>query len=279
MNANDIKEYALKIGFDKAGITHPDCIEKYTEIVRSKNATYDYFLRALTKPYQKSMHDVKSIIVLVKDYFEKEFPDSMTDMIGKVYLARCYTPPEGTVEHARIKLMKEFLIQDNISVKEGGLNIPARWVGAFAGVTTFGKNNFAYTDDGGSYIVIHTLLVDQEFEYDNPSFDDYFPPECNACIKACPTKALSAPYHLDPKKCIASLNWITQGDGPIISSHIPHDLRPLIGCKIHGCDICQDVCPRNQKKKTEQKKQILIFLNFRRLFHCRPYYIWMKHTI
>lgn len=252
MRSLDIKEYGLNIGYNKVGITSADSFNEYLEEVASRGDKYDILNYTTTNPVlgaipKNYMPEAKSIIVLIWDYFQNDFPEELTKMIGKIYLARCYNPLPGMMAHSRLQLMKDYLSENGCMINSS-IGIPARWAAAQAGVATFGRNNFAYADDSGSYIVIHTIVVDMELDYDKPTMESKCPPNCKACMDACPTKAIYEPFKLDPKKCIAFNNWMTQDGRGSISSFIPYELRDAIGCKIHGCDICQDVCPLNQKK-------------------------------
>ncbi|MPN29946.1 Epoxyqueuosine reductase [bioreactor metagenome] len=117
---------------------------------------------------------------------------------------------------------------------------------------TYGKNNFVYTKENGSFIILNTFLVDAELEYDAPTITCPCPPECHRCIDACPNHAILAPGRLHPQSCILYSNHVNKGV-------IPLELREGLGTCIHGCDICQLVCPRNQPvlKKAARKDMFI----------------------
>lgn len=111
-----------------------------------------------------------------------------------------------------------------------------RALAARAGLGFIGKNGLLIAPGGSSLLVLGELLVDVELPHASPMKERCG--DCTSCLTACPTAAFVGPYVLDARRCIAYLTIELQ-------SSIPRELRPLIGTRVFGCDVCQSVCPFN----------------------------------
>jgi epoxyqueuosine reductase len=100
-----------------------------------------------------------------------------------------------------------------------------------------GKHTLVLQRDAGSFFFLGEIFLDMALPLSEPVSDHCG--SCHACISACPTQAILAPYQLDARRCISYLT--IEHDGPI-----PLPLRPLMGNRIYGCDDCQLVCPWNK---------------------------------
>ena len=159
-----------------------------------------------------------------------------------------------------------------------------------AGLGWQGKHTNLISRDYGSWLFLGELILDIDLEPDSPFTEDLCG-TCTACIDACPTQALGE-YQIDAGKCISYLTIEHRGS-------LPEDQQDLHGW-IYGCDICQEVCPWNEKfsqlsieKSFQPRKEIMEYNDdnwaaldedvFRKLFKGssakRTKYIGLKRNI
>jgi epoxyqueuosine reductase len=115
---------------------------------------------------------------------------------------------------------------------------------AKSGLGWIGKNSNLITQKVGSFYFIAELIIDLELEYDYATTDHCG--TCTACIDACPTDAIVAPYVVDGSKCVSYFTIE-------LKDNLPLEMKGQFDDWAFGCDVCQDVCPWNRFSKAHQE--------------------------
>jgi epoxyqueuosine reductase len=107
-----------------------------------------------------------------------------------------------------------------------------------SGLGFIGKNTMLITRGLGSWVFLASVVTTLDLPADEP--DNRTCGSCTLCIDACPTQALTGPYHLDARRCIAYLTIESK-------DVVPVELRSQTKEWLFGCDVCQEVCPHNTR--------------------------------
>lgn len=242
-----IKEEAKRLGFLSCGISKAGFLEQEAPRLESwlknnRNGQMAYMENHFDKRLDPTLlvDDGKSVVSLLLNYYPESFQNDETFKISKYAYGQDY--------HFVIKdKLKEFLhsIQENIGDVSGRAFVDSAPVldkawAAKSGLGWIGKNSNLITQKVGSFYFIAELIIDLELEYDHAVTDHCG--TCTACLDACPTQAIVAPYIVDGSKCISYYTIE-------LKENLPYEMRGKFDEWMFGCDTCQDVCPWNRFSK------------------------------
>lgn len=242
-----VKRRALELDFDLVGVTSADSPPHAAFfrdwLARGYGGEMAYLSRpeAVERRVQPSrtLPGARSVVVVAMNYNVED--PGPADQPGRGIVARYARGVDyHTVFEEKLSTLASFLEE------EGGR---AKWYVDYgpvlerdlaqrAGLGWIGKNTVLIHPTLGSYLFLGAVFTDLELVPDEPFTADRCG-TCARCIAACPTGAIKGPRELDARLCISYLTIELRGP-------IPRDLRPLIGNRVFGCDICQEVCPWNQ---------------------------------
>ena len=241
-----IKEKALELGFDKVGIakavpTKKEKINLNKWLESKGHASMEWIQKR--KDERGDIHtyypEAKSVISVGLNYYVGENQDN----IKSDYKFSNYAWGEDYHLVLKKKLFELLSWVKKIEPDVKGLvcvdTAPVMdkvWAQR-AGLGWLGKHTNLISRDYGSWLFLGELLLDIDLNPDLLFIDDLCG-SCSACIDACPTKALEE-YKIEAEKCISYKTIEHRGDFI--------DKKEELHGWIYGCDICQEVCPWNQK--------------------------------
>lgn len=245
----DVREEALKIGWDDAGVTSAtipeDDIQAYREyLANGYHGDMAYMENQIRCLPQELFPGAKSALIFVS-YYKQERVEFEPDrgVIASYARGRDY----HHLHRKRIKKLIQWLenrsglkgiargFSDSAPVLEKALAVQA-------GLGWFGKNTLLIHRRFGTFTLLSGIFTSLAFSEAKLTLRIARCGSCQRCIDACPTQAIISPYHLDAAKCL-SYHLIES------KKEIPEEIRKKNPGYAFGCDICQDVCPHNIRTK------------------------------
>lgn len=246
INSFDIKQKAFSVGFHKVGITEvrlPDQAIDHLQAWLAKGYHGDMAWMNNPKRFDPllSMPSAKSVICVALNYYTShQRPEGKEyGKISRYAWGRDY----HKVMTKKLKAFSSWLE----SQTEGVLtryyvdtgSIPDKVFAQQAGIGWIAKNGNLITRDYGSWVFLGEIFTNLALNADSPHTNHCG--TCRRCLDACPTEAFPQPYVVDANRCIAYHTIENR------SQTIPPEIASQLQGWIAGCDICQDVCPWNQR--------------------------------
>lgn len=239
---------AAELGFHLCGIAPAVTPQGAHRLVQWVAAGYaagmNYFadrLEAYADP-GRVLAGVRSIVVLAYPYRTVE------PILPSAHEGRIARYAWGSVDyhdliHPRLKQLKETIRVACPQAEARGVVDTAplmeREFAQLAGLGWAGKNSLLLNKQRGSYFFLACLLTTLDLPLSEPHETAHCG-TCTRCLDACPTDAFAAPGVVDSRRCISYLTIEHRGA-------IPRELRLGMGNWLFGCDVCQEVCPWNQR--------------------------------
>ena len=245
-----VKALAMAAGFDRAGITDAAPPERLSFFDKWVAAGYAGEMAYLAGQVQRrrdlrvAFPWARSVVCVALQY-DSSPPYSTAAPKDRGWISRYawgqdYHDLVGQgLKRLRASLLAELGPHQSRAYVDTG-PIAERAYAVAAGLGFWGKNGCVIDLMHGSWLFLGEIVTDLDLTPDKP-----LPGRCGrctACLDACPTQALVAPYVLDARRCISYLTIEQRGT-------IPQQFRREVGRHVFGCDICQDVCPWNRRRR------------------------------
>lgn len=248
-NTQIIKKKATELGFGFCGISRAGFLEEEAPRLDDwLKRNYQGEMAWMANHFDKRLDPTrlvpgaKSVISVLLNYYPSErLPEGEKDLKISKY---AYGVDYHYVLKDKLKELLDY-IRDEIGEVDGRAFVDSAPVmdkvwAKKSGLGWVGKHSNLLNRETGSFFFLGELICDLDLEPDGPVGD--YCGTCTACIDACPTDAIVAPYVVDGSKCISYYTIE-------LKEAMPAEAKGKMGNWIFGCDICQDVCPWNRFSK------------------------------
>lgn len=230
----------LSCGISKAGFLEEEAPKLEQWLNQNQHGKMHYMENHFDKRLDPTLlvPGAKSVVSLLLNYHtEEKQKDPLAPKVSSYAFGQDY----HSVIKEKLKILLSRL-KESIGEIEGRVFVDSAPVmdkawAARAGLGWVGKNTNLISKQVGSFFFIAEMIIDVELAYDLPVADHCG--SCTACIDACPTDALTAPYQIDGSKCISYATIE-------LKEAIPNSFKDKMEGWMFGCDICQMVCPWNR---------------------------------
>ena len=253
ISSKSIKKKAEELGFQKVGIARAEKTPKEKSdldswLMQGNHASMTWMMNRKDERgnIQTYFPEARSIIAVGMNYYTGNDQDDLrSDYKFSNY---AWGDDYHTVLKKQLYQLLNWIKENNSKVKgvvcvDTSPVMDKVWAQR-GGLGWIGKHTNLISRDLGSWLFLGELILDLELDYDAP-FEEDLCGTCLACIESCPTQALDE-YKIDAGKCISYLTIEHRGE-------LPESQSDLHGW-IYGCDVCQEVCPWNEKFAIETKK-------------------------
>lgn len=245
-----VKNLALEVGFDLCGITKakvvPEAQDRFRDwIKKGYHADMKYLenIERRTNPLEV-MDQAKSLIMLAVNYYSEEKEEESDMKIARYARGRDYHKYIGNMLKALTRKLQEKFPEELFRFYVDYGPFLERTYAELAGIGFIGKNGNIITDKFGSWVLLAEVITSLDMEYDTPSVRKCG--TCTKCLTSCPTNAFVSEGVLDAKRCISYYTIESKADT------IPEDIREKMKGWAFGCDICQEVCPFNNRIRNKE---------------------------
>ena len=238
--AQSIYQAALEAGFDNCGVISLDDMQSFDarlkeriEAVPESGPFYES-IRG-NADIRKRFPWAKSLVICITRYGKYHYPEQLQGRYAKSFFLSEESKPAE--RHKQQHTLTQWFDEQNIRWVHGPYGL--RHAAVQAGLGIIRKNNFFY-DEKGSWLNLAGYVIDKECQLYQEHPCRPCPSNCHLCVKNCPTGSLSAPYVINPSRCISYCTTFGKG---IIPKGVD---EKAFGERLIGCDRCQDICPFNR---------------------------------